>query len=93
MIVLFILSIILWLGAVSIVISGIILQKISPSKFEGEVMSIVGSVISVVGTPIISQLVGLWPKVIHYKKTKTQIDRAEEILKEINDKENRNRIF
>lgn len=91
-----VLAVLVWLAAIVAIIVGVLVK---------EKLSIqVGTIVGLISTPLMSQLLGIIPKYIHFKKvkgetekivdTKTQIEKLQQELNKINEKkENNTRFF
>lgn len=95
-----VIAVLVWLAAIIAVIVGVLVK---------EKLSIqVGTIVGLISTPLMSQLLGIIPKYIHFKKVKgetekivdtktqieTQIEKLQQELKTINEKkENNTRFF
>lgn len=93
-------AVLVWLAAIVAIIVGVLVK---------EKLSIqVGTIVGLISTPLMSQLLGIIPKYIHFKKVKgetekiadtktqieTQIEKLQQELKTINKKkENNTRFF
>lgn len=86
-IVLFTFLCIIWLLCVGALVIGIVWG--AELGITGKVSAIVG----ILGSPLISQLFGIWPKIIHYKKVKKETDKLEKVKEEIKKQNTRGRIF
>lgn len=73
-IILFALSILCWLGSIVVVIL-IALEIIN-------IPGVWGAVITLITSPLLSQLFGLWPKVIHFKKVDKRVKEVEKLRAE-----------
>lgn len=67
LITLFILVLLIWIFAIIGLIWGTVVENKA-----SQIMGIIGS-------PLISQLVGMWPKIIHYRKVKKEISKVEKL--------------
>lgn len=88
--ILFTLSLLLWVA--TIVLIALIASNII--QIEGQW----GALIAVITSPLLSQLFGLWPKVIHYRKVDKRVKEVERIKKEAEELKkknvvNRDRLF
>ena len=95
-----VLAVLVWLAAIVAIIVGVLVK---------EKLSIqVGTIVGLISTPLMSQLLGIIPKYIHFKKVKgetekivdtktqieTQIEKLQQELNKINEKkENNTRFF
>lgn len=93
-------AVLVWLAAIVAIIVGVLVK---------EKLSIqVGTIVGLISTPLMSQLLGIIPKYIHFKKVKgetekvvdaktqieTQIEKLQQELNKINEKkENNTRFF
>lgn len=93
-------AVLVWLAAIVAIIVGVLVK---------EKLSIqVGTIVGLISTPLMSQLLGIVPKYIHFKKVKgetekivdtktqieTQIEKLQQELNKINEKkENNTRFF
>lgn len=88
--ILFALSILIWLGVLTFVL--LVALKII------EIDGVWGAFIALITSPLLSQLFGLWPKIIHYKKVDKRVKEVEKIKKEAEELKkknvvNRDRLF
>lgn len=88
--ILFTLSILIWIG----VLVFVLLIALEIIKIPG----IWGAFVSLITSPILSQLFGLWPKVIHYKKVDKRVKEVEKLKQEAEELKkknvvNRDRLF
>lgn len=88
--ILFTLSILIWLG----VLTFVLLLALKIIDIDGTW----GALISLVTSPLLSQLFGLWPKVIHYKKVDKRVKEVEKLKREAEELKkknvvNRDRLF